>query len=75
MSVLRILDTQDKVLGTVSLKDGVWGATGAGIDAVQLNVFKPDAPGVLLTPNDGVEWLRGLQAEFRSGFVRAVLDD
>jgi hypothetical protein len=71
---LRILDTRDAELGWVDLTDGRVTSQGWGDEARRILVVKPGVPDIRLTENDGEAWLRGLQAEFRSGFVRAVLE-
>lgn len=71
---LRILDTKDAELGWVDLTNGVVTSQGRGDEARRLLVVRPGEPSIRLTENDGEAWLRGLQAEFRSGFVRAVLE-
>jgi len=71
---LRILDTKDAELGWVDLTDGRVTSGGDGDEARHLLVVKPGDPGTILTEADGEAWLRGLQAEYRSGFVRAVLE-
>lgn len=75
MSTLVIFYRESETaIGTVSLVDGVVTSTGVGGDVAAIPVLAPDRSGRRLTPDDGLDWLRGIIDEVtRSGYYGARL--